>query len=210
MLRSIWAGLVQAGFRLLYTRFAWTYDAVAWLVSRGEWPLWGRVALAHLGDGPALELGSGPGYLLSPLAERAPVAVGLDLSPEMLGMARGRRGNARLTLGRSQALPFHNATFASVVSTFPAPYIVAPDTIAEIERVLAPGGRLIVVDHAVLLGRDPYTALLNLAYALTSRPLEDSPLPALLAERGFRVERVPHEMRHARVTALVAQKWFPS
>ena len=206
MLRRAWAGLVQVGFRLLYTRFAWAYDAIAWLVSRGEWPLWGRAAIPHLGVGRVLELGSGPGYLLSALADQARLAVGLDLSPDMLRMAQRRRGDAALVLGRSQALPFYDDAFATVVSVFPAPYIVAPDTVDEVGRVLASDGRLVVIDHAVLRNRDLYTMIVNLAYALTSRPLADSLLPALLAARGFRVRHMVHEMAHARVTALVAEK----
>lgn len=206
MLLTAWAGLVQAGFRLLYTRFAWTYDAVAGMVSGGEWPLWGRAALAHLGDGPALEIGSGPGHLLAPLADSVPLAVGLDRSPEMVRMAWPRRGRARLTLGQSQTLPYRAGAFASVVSAFPAPYIIESATVAEVDRVLSPGGRLVVVDHAVLLGRTPYHLIVNLAYRLTSRPLEASKLPTRLAARGFRIQHVAHEMRHARVTALVADK----
>ncbi|MFN8499500.1 MAG: methyltransferase domain-containing protein [Anaerolineae bacterium] len=206
MLLATWAGLVQAGFRLLYTRFAWAYDAVAALVSGGEWPLWGRAALAHLGDGPALEIGSGPGHLLAPLADSAPLAVGLDRSPEMVRLAWARRGRARLTLGQSQALPFRAGAFASVVSIFPAPYITESATVGEVDRVLTPGGRFVVVDHAVLLGRTPYHLIVNLAYRLTSRPLEASKLPTQLAARGYRVQHVAHDMRRARVTALVAEK----
>ena len=206
MLRATWAGLVQAVFRLLYTRLAWTYDAVAWLVSRGEWPLWGRAALPHLHKGRVLELGSGPGYLLAALADPSPLAVGLDLSPDMLRRAQRRRGRARLVLGRSQALPFCGGAFATVVSVFPAPYIVDADTVAEVDRVLASHGHLIVVDHAVLRGRDLYTWIVNLAYTLTSRPLDSSPLPTLLTACGFHVQHIHHEMQRARVMALVAEK----
>ena len=209
MLRTAWAGFVQAGFRCLYTRFAWTYDAVAALVSRGEWPLWGRAALAHLGAGPVLELGSGPGHLLAPLAEHAPPAIGLDRSPDMARLAWPRRGRASLALGEGQALPFRAGAFAAVVSVFPAPYIVESATVAEVDRVLSPGGRFVVVDHAVLVGRDPYTVIVNLAYALTSRPLEASKLPRQLAARGFSVQHVAHALRHARVTVLVAEKPLP-
>ena len=116
------------------------------------------------------------------------------------------RGRARLTLGQSQALPFRAGAFASVVSIFPAPYITESATVGEVDRVLTPGGRFVVVDHAVLLGRTPYHLIVNLAYRLTSRPLEASKLPTQLAARGYRVQHVAHDMRRARVTALVAEK----
>src|SRR5207245_3250452 len=53
--------------------------------------------------------------------------------------------------GLAQHLPFSDASFDTVVSTFPSEYIYDPDTVAEVERVLRPGGRLIVVEGANLL-----------------------------------------------------------
>ena len=44
-----------------------------------------------------------------------------------------------------------NASFDTVISTFPSEYIYDPDTIAEVVRVLRPGGRFIVVEGANLL-----------------------------------------------------------
>src|SRR5437588_1309681 len=53
--------------------------------------------------------------------------------------------------GSAQHLPFSDASFDTVVSTFPSEYIYDPDTIAEVERILRPGGRLIVIEGANLL-----------------------------------------------------------
>jgi SAM-dependent methyltransferase len=53
--------------------------------------------------------------------------------------------------GSAQRLPFNAASFDTVVSTFPSEYIYDPATIAEVERVLRPGGRLIVIEGANLL-----------------------------------------------------------
>src|SRR5205814_10348811 len=53
--------------------------------------------------------------------------------------------------GLVKNLPFSNESFDTVVSTFPSEYIYDPDTIDEVERVLRPGGRLIVVEGANLL-----------------------------------------------------------
>src|SRR5437588_7496091 len=53
--------------------------------------------------------------------------------------------------GSAQHLPFMDASFDTVVSTFPSEYIYDPDTIAEVERVLRPDGRLIVIEGANLL-----------------------------------------------------------
>jgi ubiquinone/menaquinone biosynthesis C-methylase UbiE len=43
-----------------------------------------------------------------------------------------------------QALPFPDGTFNSIVSTFPAEFIIQPPAWEEFSRVLTPGGRLIV------------------------------------------------------------------
>src|SRR5437667_10005806 len=53
--------------------------------------------------------------------------------------------------GSAQRLPFTSAAFDTVVSTFHSEYIYDPDTIAEVARVLRPGGRFIVVEGANLL-----------------------------------------------------------
>src|SRR5207248_10597056 len=58
---------------------------------------------------------------------------------------------ATVIQGSAQHLPFSNDSFDTIVSTFPSEYIYYPDTIAEVERVLRPGGRLIVVEGANLL-----------------------------------------------------------
>jgi ubiquinone/menaquinone biosynthesis C-methylase UbiE len=206
MLLRAWAKLVQSAFTLLYTLFAPRYDLVAWLVSRGDWQDWGRTSLVYLRAGRVLELGSGPGHLLAPLGARATLAVGLEHSPAMIRLASSRRGAGVLVQGDARHMPFRADAFTTVVSTFPTPYIVASSTLDEVERVLGPSGRLVIVDGADLTDRDPYTWLVNLAFALTSRPLAESPLPGRLAERGFALSHHEHTTRHGRVSVLVAEK----
>ena len=66
-----------------------------------------------------------------------------------------RRGlHASRLQGRAQRLPFADASFGSVVATFPAEYIVDPASLAEFGRVLKPGGRLIVAGLFVTLDLD--------------------------------------------------------
>jgi SAM-dependent methyltransferase len=59
--------------------------------------------------------------------------------------------NATVIHGSAQGLPFSDASFDTVVSTFPSEYIYESDTIAEAARVLRPGGQLIVIEGANLL-----------------------------------------------------------
>lgn len=144
--------------RRLYNEFAWSYDLAAWIVSAGRWDRWRRMALDYVGQQPALEVGFGTGHLLAAMAESGWPAVGVDLSPAMQRQAAARMRRRGLAVscvqGRAQGLPFAGASFGSVVSTFPAEYIVDPASLAEFHRVLKPGGRLIVAGLIVTLETD--------------------------------------------------------
>ncbi len=97
-----------------------------------------------------LEIGYGPGTALALLGRQASAGLiaGVDPSAEMARQARRRnrrlvrQGRVRLALGQSARLPFAAGRFDKVcsVNTFyfwPAP----PTDLAEIRRVLKPGGR---------------------------------------------------------------------
>jgi ubiquinone/menaquinone biosynthesis C-methylase UbiE len=155
-LRQLRRRLLLTAFHLLYNQFAWAYEAVSWLVSLGRWRAWGERAVPFLHGSRILELGHGPGHLLAAMGDRGWWGVGLDVSAQMGSIARRRlrqRGQSiRLVRGRGQLLPFSPASFDSVVAAFPAPYILASETIDAIRRVLRPGGRLVVVPEAALTG----------------------------------------------------------
>lgn len=165
-----WWGFVKWGFTQLYTRSAWAYDAVAWMVSRGRWQAWGEAARPRIKGTRVLEIGSGPGHLLATLAGEGYDVSAIDLSPQMVAMARRRLVRlgvpAGLVLGRAQALPWPDAFFDSVVMTFPASFAVEPVTLIEIRRVLRAGGRLVIVDGA-RLREDLYGRLVNLGFRAT-------------------------------------------
>ena len=84
------AWFLRFAFHLLYYQLAWTYDLVAWLVSFGQWGAWRRTATLFLREGPILELGYGTGGLLADMAASRAAPVGVDLSPYMARLARGR------------------------------------------------------------------------------------------------------------------------
>lgn len=97
-----------------------------------------------------LDLACGPGIYARPLARRlaAGRVVGLDLSRPMLAHARRLRGaagvhNLDLVRGSALALPFAAARF-EVVNCCGALHLFpdVPGALAEVHRVLAPGGRL--------------------------------------------------------------------
>ncbi len=172
--------LLRLFFRLLYGPFAWTYDAVAWVVSRGKWTAWGAAVLPCIPGGPVLELAHGPGHLLLRMARQGLRPVGLDLSPQMGALARRRLCQAgfspRLVRARAQCLPFPDGTFQAVVATFPTEFILDPATAREAARVMAPTGSVVVVPVAIPGGRDPLARALRLLYRITRQdrfPPED-------------------------------------
>lgn len=132
----------------LYNEFAWAYDPISSFVGGGRWDAWRRVALDHVRGPRVLELGFGTGELLIAMRERGLRPVGLDLSRAMHHVTARKLASRRVAvprlLARAERLPFASRSFDSVLSTFPAGYIVEEPTLTEIARVLAPGGLLVI------------------------------------------------------------------
>jgi ubiquinone/menaquinone biosynthesis C-methylase UbiE len=194
-LARIHQALVRQAFRYFYHEFAWTYDTVAWVVSRGLWKHWILAGLPFV-EGRVLELGCGTGYMQHALAAHHPApAIGVDASRQMLAHTRrrARRDGCHITLVRAgaEALPFQAGNFQTVLATFPSEYIIQPTTLREVARVLAPTGRLVIVD-APRFGNDGiYERAIDLAYRLTfqrsvvrSAPVM-SPFEPFLNQAGF-------------------------
>ena len=134
--------------RRLYAELAWAYDVVSWVVSAGQWSRWRRGALESLHGKRVLEIGFGTGELLLAMAGRGWSVVGLDPSPAMQRIASRKLRRRCLTVprvrARAQGLPFVNGCFDTVVSTFPAEYILDLRTLVEAYRVLKPDGRVVI------------------------------------------------------------------
>ena len=103
--------------------------------------------------GGVLELGSGTGRLLLPLARATRRVCGLDLSAEMLARAsaraarRERRARPAMIRGDMRHLPFDDAAFSTVIAPYGVLQSLTDDVdlsaaLAEAARVMKPGGRL--------------------------------------------------------------------
>jgi ubiquinone/menaquinone biosynthesis C-methylase UbiE/DNA-binding transcriptional ArsR family regulator len=106
-----------------------------------------------------LDAGTGTGRMLELIAPHARRAVGIDVSPDMLSIARDRLlradiQNAQVRLGDTYRLPFPNGRAAGtgfdvVLFHQVLHYLDDPGTaVAEAARVMAPGGRLLIADFA--------------------------------------------------------------
>jgi ubiquinone/menaquinone biosynthesis C-methylase UbiE len=103
-------------------------------------------------SGRTLEVAIGTGRNL-PLYAADVDLTGVDISPGMLDVARRRAtdlGRAAVDLreGEAEHLPFSDASFDTVVCTLAVCAVAdRAATLAEMHRVLRPGGRLLLLDH---------------------------------------------------------------
>ena len=105
-----------------------------------------RFAQVHAGD-HALDVGCGTGVVAVTAARTGAKVSGLDLTPVLLERARENAAIASVAVefraGDVEALPYADATFDVVLSQFGHMFAPRPDvTIAEMLRVLKPGGRI--------------------------------------------------------------------
>jgi ubiquinone/menaquinone biosynthesis C-methylase UbiE len=216
-------------FNLLYHSFAWTYDWVAETVSVGQWNEWVLSAIPYL-DGPRiLELGFGPGHLQKALrhstllqaalnegktSDRGLKVFGIDESVQMVRQTVSRlassSGYAKLTClcrARAQALPYPAASFDNVVSTFPSPYILDPATLAEIFRILPPGGKLVIVLSAEITSQKSLHRAAALLFKLTGQTYSDeSPFIKRINAAGFSARSFRHILDYSEVLLIEATR----
>jgi SAM-dependent methyltransferase len=108
-----------------------------------------RLIEAHLGrsTGPVLDLGCGPGHLSGFLSATGSAVTGIDLVPEFIAHARRSHPAARFELGSLAELARPDASVAGVLAWFSLIHLAPGDldaVLAEVRRVLAPGGALVV------------------------------------------------------------------
>ena len=147
-----------------FTRVAAGYDRLNRILSLGQDVLWRRRALARLSrlaggrEGcprAILDLATGTADFALAAARRFPDAhvTGLDLTPAMLEIgarkvaAAGLAERIALQVGDATALPFADATFDAALCAFGfRNFPDIPAALAESARVLAEGGRLVVLE----------------------------------------------------------------
>jgi len=97
-----------------------------------------------------LDLGCGPGRVGHFLADRGHRVVGLDLSMEMLFVARQRFGNRLLACGDMRRIPFGSGSFSGVLAFYSVHNLARAEigtALGEIHRVLNASGTFLVATH---------------------------------------------------------------
>lgn len=98
--------------------------------------------------GRVLDIGCGPGVYTSALLDRQWKVWGTDLSPRMLVVAKDsvrNRPGAEFAVGQTTGLPFADASFDAIICIGVMAYVEDDDkTVAEIARVLKPGGCAVI------------------------------------------------------------------
>jgi demethylmenaquinone methyltransferase/2-methoxy-6-polyprenyl-1,4-benzoquinol methylase len=199
----------RAVVRAMFDRIAPRYDRMNRLMTAGLDQRWRRLALAcaEVGAGDlVIDLACGTGDLSELARARGARAIGVDFAREMLRGAQRRGVSAPLVQADGAALPFPNACASALTCGFALRNFAAlPEIFAETARVLAPGGRVALLEvdrpanpvlragHAFYFGRviPLLGALLadRAAYAYLPRSAAYLPpwpeLRALLEKAGF-------------------------
>jgi ubiquinone/menaquinone biosynthesis C-methylase UbiE len=152
-------------------------------------------------DSVVLDVACGPGIITAALALRAREVVAFDLTPEMLSQARQRCSRAGLTNvtfreGTATEMPFADASFDAVVTRLSLHHFQHPaEPLAEMARVLKPGGALVVADVSsseVAAESELHNAIEIMRDPSHVRMLPESELLNAIGRAGLMVEEHTH------------------
>jgi demethylmenaquinone methyltransferase/2-methoxy-6-polyprenyl-1,4-benzoquinol methylase len=138
------------------------YDRLAELLSFGQNGQWRAEMVDHVvpADGVILDVASGTAGVALQLAARSRArVVGVDLTEQMLRQGRrrvaaaGRADRITLVTGRAEQLPLPDASVDALTFTYLLRYVRDPQaTLAELARVLKPGGIMASLEFCVPTG----------------------------------------------------------
>jgi len=133
-----------------------SYDRVGAILSFGQDPRWRRFLAARIprDGGRVLDVATGTGLVAELLAKAGHPVTGLDQSPEMLAVARERfDGSVQLVEASAESLPFADGSFDHLTFTYLLRYVDDQGAVlAELARVVRPGGTVAMLEFAVPRG----------------------------------------------------------
>src|SRR5690606_38196465 len=144
------------------------YDRTNAVLSAGNSALW-RMATTRAADPKPgeriLDVAAGTGSSSAPRAKSGAQVVALDFSPGMVEQGRARHPKIEFVLGDAEKLPFGDDEFDAVAISFGLRNVAHPQAaLAEMYRVLKPGGRLVICEFS-----RPTRAILRAGYAAYMR-----------------------------------------
>jgi demethylmenaquinone methyltransferase / 2-methoxy-6-polyprenyl-1,4-benzoquinol methylase len=140
------------------------YDRTGAVMSFGQDPRWRRALVRAVDPRPGqrvIDVATGTGMVALALARQGCTVVGLDQSPQMLAAARAKLQDApafadrvSFVQGEAERLPFANGAFDALTFTYLLRYVDdRAATLAELARVVRPGGRIAMLEFAVPTSR---------------------------------------------------------
>jgi len=176
-----------------------SYDAIAdeyaaWIRELKDSPwdtaVLGAFAERVAGRGPVLDAGCGEGRIAAHLAALGVDVRGIDLSPAMVANARAGHPHLRFDIGSITALPFEDERYVGVLAWYSlihVPPAELPGVVAELVRVLQPGGCLLVAFQTDAETFRP-TELRGIPVALEFHRPDVTAFATLLGEHGVDVD----------------------
>ena len=147
-----------------FDTIARTYDRLNRVMTFGLDRCWRKRAVQGL-HGDVLDVACGTGDMAISLAERGCTVMGVDLSAEMLAIAKQKAASATFHLGNAEALPFAEGEFDAVTCAFGVRNFVHLERgLGEMLRVLKPGGRMVILELAT-----PDCAIIQPFYSLYTK-----------------------------------------
>ena len=116
--------------------------------------------------GALLDIGCGTGLFVEKYLHNGGTAVGIDLSRNMIGRARGRCACCDFTVGTGESIPFRDNSFDAVSSLLVFSYLRDPwAMLSEAYRVLRPGGSISICT----LGKKLLTSGIPVIYQISEK-----------------------------------------
>ncbi|WP_157235810.1 alpha/beta fold hydrolase [Brachybacterium sp. P6-10-X1] len=143
------------------------------------------------GGGPVADVGCGTGYVTAHLRKSGVDAFGIDLSPEMIALARRDHPAARFEVGTMTELDLEDRSLAGIVafwSVIHVPDHALPGVLDEFVRVLRPGGLLLVGFHVGDGVHHSSTGYTGRAITVDSYRRRPETVTGLLRKAGFTID----------------------
>ena len=144
-----------AEVRKMFDAVARGYDRTNFLLSLGQVRMWRRVVTAAVSPRPSqriLDLAAGTGRSSVPLVRSGATVIAADFSPGMIAEGSRRFGSLpglRFVQADAVDLPFDDGEFDVVTISFSLRNVAEPRAaLAEMKRVVSPGGRLVICEFS--------------------------------------------------------------